>query len=290
METLYQPGNSLYSRAMSAFPLSIGTSLAMESVFQGQQAPYDPDRKIPDQLDVSQYQKCYINIATLFRNLVSAITKETLLSANPEELASILEDEIAVIQGLFQNEGRGVCQPVFYYSTYSKLKSKVVPGLSFRDPSTDQQKHLAAMMANVLRIMEKHTDSIRVYTDAIEADRHEAAFVLTHHPYDLTSYKKFSRLDLLESNTGVVKPRARWSSKYCPMSGQDFSHLPFTRKLLLIFGDKSMIKPMPPSIRKTILETSLKRNWNPATTDEKIKIDLGFDIRDPYTIAVLNAL
>lgn len=290
MDSQYPAGTSLAERAMSAFPLSIGTSLAFESVFPGKQAPYDPNRRVPEMVDLDQYQTCYVNITTLYRNLVSSITKDVLLKSTPADIAAILEEEIEVIQNLFQVEGRNTCKVVFYYSTYSQLKNRSVPGLSFREATTDNQKHFKTVQDNVIRLMEKHTDSIRCFKDAIEADRHENAFVITHQPYDLTSFKKFSRLDLLESNTGILKSRSRWNSKYCSMAGQDFSHLPFSKKILLIMGDHTLIKPMPTTLRKSILESSVKRNWTPMSTDEKIRIDLGFDIRDPFALSVINAL
>ena len=74
------------------------------------------------------------------------------------------------------------------------------------------------------------------------------------------------------------------------MSGKVFTHLPFTRKLLLIFGDKYLIKPYPPVLRNQILETSIQRKWTPVTTDEKISLDLSLDIRDPYMLTVINNL
>lgn len=254
------------------------------------QEPYDPSRQIPDRVNVADYQSCYVNVTTMFRNLVAAIAKETFLAANAKALAATLEEEIGVIQSLFQTEGRNLCKVHFYYSDYRTLRARNIPGLSFRDPSTEGQRHYHALLEDTLKVMERHTDTIRKFHDAIEPEGHEKAFAFTHQPYDLTSYKRFAQLDLLESNTGVLKPKSRWNSKYCAMSGQSFVHLPFNRKILLIFGDRVLIKPFPTVLRKQILDTSLNRGWSPATTDDKIKLDLGFDIKDPYAMAIINSL
>jgi len=286
----FQAGHTLHERATSAFPLSIGTSLALESVFPGRQAPYDPERIIPDPVDIRQYQTCWINLTTMFRNLIGAITKEAALKAFPGQIASTLEEEIGVIQSLFQNEGQNVCQVNFYYSTYKNLLRRQVPGLSFRESSTDGQKMYAAKLEDTLRLMEKRTDIFFKFDDAIEPRKRERAFVLTHQPYDLINFKDFDQLDLLESNTGTLKPRSRWNSKYCAMSGQSFVHLPFFRKILLIMGDRVLIKPFPASVRKEVLECSIKRNWTPMTTEAKILMDLDLDIRDPYTLASIKSL
>lgn len=290
MELNYTPGLTLPERAVSAFPLSIGTSLAFESVFPPSQAPYDPKREIPNRVDLSKYQTCWVNLTTLFRNLVSAITREGFEKATPAELAATIEEEFGVIQSLFQTEGQGHCQVKLYYSTYEKLLTKRVPGLVFRLPHTEVQKFYHEKLEKMIKILEKHTDSIVKFNDAIVPTTHEHAFALTHQPYDLVDYKKFAHLDLLESNTGVLKPRARWNSKYYPMSGQSFVHLPFHKKLLLIMGDKVLVRPAPAILRKQILETSLKRNWTPMTTEAKIVMDLGLDVKDPYMMAVINSI
>lgn len=286
----YSLGLSLSERTTSAFPVSIGTSLALESLFSPQKEPYDPQRVIPNQVNPQEYQSFWVNVTTLFRNLSSAVSKESFLRASVSELTATIEEEIDVIQTLFQTEAQNLCKPIFYYSTYKKLKSQNTPGLSFREPSTEQQKFYHHQLESTLKLLEKHSDTIKVFDDAVYPNHRDKSLILTHQPYDLVRFKNFERLDLLESNTGVLKPRALWNSKYNPMSGKVFTHLPFTRKLLLIFGDKYLIKPYPPVLRNQILETSIQRKWTPVTTDEKISLDLSLDVRDPYMLTVINTL
>jgi hypothetical protein len=286
----YIAGHSLHERATSGFPVSIGTALALESLFSPIQQVYDPNRQIPERVDVKSYQTCWINLTTLIRNLQGAVDKEVFMKVSPHEIAECLFEEIDVIQGLFANEGQGLCKLEIYYSTYEKLRSQRIQGLALRDPTTDLQKFYESRVHEVIRVMERGTDSIRKFNDAIKPDRREDGVVLSHQPYDLVHYNTFNRLDLLESHTGVLKPRPLWNTKYCPMSGQSFAHLPFHRKLLLIFGDRHLIKQGPLSLRKQVLETSLARHWTPLTTEQKIELDLGLDIRDPYMVAFIKAL
>src|SRR5574343_113330 len=124
----YVSGQTLNERAVSGFPVSIGTSLALESIFDSTQDPYDPERKIPQRIDVSNYQAFFVNISTLFRNLSSAVDKQAFLSATTGQLTATLEEEIEVITSLFQNEGGGVCKRIFYFSDHSKLRQIHVPG------------------------------------------------------------------------------------------------------------------------------------------------------------------
>ena len=286
----YTPGTSLAHRATSGYPLSIGTSLAFESVFSPRQPPYDPSRQIPDTVDVSQYTTCWINLMTMFRNLSSAVEKDVFLGASVPALADTLEEEIEVIQSLFSIEGKEQCKPEFYYSTYKTLKAQNTPGLAFREPTTEGQHFYTSRLTETIALLEKRSDVYHKFNDAITPAHKERAFALTHFPYDLVSFEKFDKLDLLESNTGVLKPRARWSSKFNSIAGQSFAHLPFFRKLLLVFGDKVLIKPAALPLRKQVLETSIARNWSPATTLTKIKMDMGLDMRDPYMAAIFNSL
>lgn len=283
-------GTSLHERAMSGFPLSIGTALAMETVFTPTQQVYDPQRPLPPKLELSQYQTAWINVTTLFRNLVSSVEKDVFIKAKPDEFAAVLEDEMAVIMGLFQTEGGGVCQPKFYASDYQDLLTRNTHGLGFRLPHTEAQKFTHVRLEQTLKLLDKRSDQLYRWHGALETKHHETAFVLTHQPYDLTSYSKFSELVLLESNTGMVKPRSRWNSKYYPLPNDSMAHLPFHQKLLLALGDKVLIKPMPMVLRKQILTTSLNRHWTPATTLDKVKLDLSLDITDPYMAAVWKAL
>lgn len=286
----YTPGLTLSERAVSGFPLSVGTSLAFESVFTAQQTPYDPKREIPSQVELSNYDSCWVNITTLFRNLSGAVEKEVFTRSSASALAATLEEEMGVIQNLFQIEGQNLVQPVFYYSTYSHLLKKNVPSLKFRLPHTELQKFYADKLESTLKLINSHTDQIRELKDTLEPPRRERAFVLTHQPYDLVGWHHFNHLDLLESNTGILKPRAMWNTKYYPMPGESMAHLPFTKKLLLIFGDRVLIHPSLSPLRKQIIRTSIDRNWTPMTTEAKIKMDLGFDVRDPYMMAIINAL
>lgn len=290
MADTYIAGATLAARTVSAFPLSIGTSLAFESVFLPRQPAYDPERKLPDRVDVVQYQSCWINILTLLRNISGAVEKGVMQSVSPRDIADTLCEEIEVIESLFQHEGLGVCKPFFYYSTYRDLRKIRVPGLAFRDPSTPIQQAYQTMVDNVLREMDRRTDQVRVFHDTIRPPMKDKGLIVTHLPYDLLSQKSFDQLDLLESHTGVLKTKHAWNSKYSPMSGKSFAHLPFHRKLLLIFGDRYLIKPMAGKIRDAILDCSEKRHWTPLTTEDKVKLDLSIDFRDPVHIQVFSAL
>ena len=285
----YVAGNTLASRAISGFPLSIGTSLALESIFSPQLNPYDPSRKIPQQIDLTKYHTFWVNLTTLYRNLIGAISKEAYQTVSAEEICMTLEEEMDVINLLFQNEGQNLCKVCYYYGTYETLEKETAPGFSLRRATTPSQIQYQGLLQHALKLLQKRTDTIQVFKDAVKSKRRDRALILTHQPYDLTDYKHFERLDLLESNTGVLKPRALWSTKYNPMSGVSFTNLPFTRKLLMVFGDRSLIKPIGP-VRKLVLEVAEKNKWTAMTTEEKVNFDFYRTVRDPYAVAVFKEL
>lgn len=57
-----------------------------------------------------------------------------------------------------------------------------------------------------------------------------------------------------------------------------------------IAQDRYLIKPMAGKIREAILECADKRHWTPLTTEDKVKLDLSIDFKDPMHIQVFAAL
>lgn len=287
-------GITISNRIVSGFPLSIATSQAFESVFPMTQVPYDRERKIPEMVDIAGYDAFYININTLFRNFVSACDKDTWIAAHPEDVIATIEEEMEVIETLFDMNGAPM-RPKFYYSEYKGLEkdatgSTVVKIPSLRLPSTENQRYYEDTRKKLIYILEEHTDSVLKLKDELIPERYERAIVITHQPYDLTRYDRFATLDLLESNTGILKPRQRWNTKYATFGMSDLSLLPFNKKLLYCFGDKVQIKPASQKLRQLVLDTAKSKNWHPMTTPEKVNLDMTISTVDPFVIATWKAI
>lgn len=261
----------LYTRQTSAFPLSIGTSLALESVFPGRQPAYDTARKIPQVVSLSQYDECWINLETLLRNIEGSVKRPRFMECTPQHVAEILNTEIEIIESLFQVEGAGVCQPVFYVSSFKSLRARRAGKVLFRESATTIQKEYDLKVDKVLKLLNKQTDKIRMLDSDLRSPQKTSALILSHYPYDLTSYEYFRKLDLLESHTGILKERPRWNSKYAPVGKESLEHLPFLEHLLLIFGDRHLIEPQSFKTRTRVLEISVKDKWTPYTRLDKIK-------------------
>lgn len=285
--------NPLALRTISSFPISIGTALAMESLFLPRQAPYDPERKIPDNVDVKKYKTIYISLATMFRNIAGAVTKDQLIVAKPEHFREVLENEIEIIYSLFQLEGQGLCQPIFYYCDYKTLYNKKFhQAVRFRLDNTITQQHMTQTLVATMKdfFFYNKENGFKHFDSDIRPPVSDTSLILTHIPYDLLNYTHFNKLDLLESHTGKLKPRNLWYSKYYKFGSEELNTLPFLRRLLLVFGDNVMIQPMDIRFRRLILDISRNRHWSPLTTEAKVMQDLNLDIKERYLYDLLRDL
>jgi len=280
---------------MGGFPLSIGTSLSFESLFAPRQPVYDPEREIPNRVNIGDYGELWINLETLYRNIVGAIDKSIYETSKPSELKDLMESEMDIIESLLEVEGNGTCKPVFYRSEYRDLekltKTHVV---QLRTPNTENQKFYEKSLNETLNLVFKYRHSKYCATipdTFLPIDKKtKQGLVITHYPYDLLSYTAFSKLDLLESHTGKLKPRNLWYTKYYPLGTEELNTLPFLKVLLIVFGDHVKIKPYFSKIRKQIFDISKRRNWTPVTTVAKVQFDLELEIMDPLLIAVLRSV
>ena len=186
---------SIHDRTTSGFPVSISTGLALESIFTPRQAVYDPERKPPVHIDIGKYQEFWINIATLFRNIVAASTRETVLNHSPEILASVVENEMEVINSLLRHEGNNLCKPVYYVVDYKFVTRGMHHSIKLREDGTDTQKALSTLLMKVENLLvERHRGEIPRFKPDITPSKSVDALILTHMPYDLLSHRAFHSL------------------------------------------------------------------------------------------------
>jgi len=283
--------SELSDRKTTSFFLSIGTGIALEALFTPRTDVYDPSRDMPTRVDIINYSSIYINLMTLFRNITTSISKEDFLAASPDELKDTMEFEIDIINSLFATEGSGTCKPIYYYCLYNRLVNTAKKGITFRQDKTDFQKFYTYKLIQTLKLLYKDTDEHLLLDSEIKPKfKNEKSIIITHIPYDLISYSNFATLDLLESNTGKLKKRHLWYTKYSPLGDLDFSNIPFIKRLLLVFGDKILIHPMPVSLRRSIVDIAKLRDWTAMTTDAKVLLDLKLSMKDTFSLNFLTSL
>lgn len=283
--------SELRSRETSGFPLSISTGLALETFFTPIQAVYDdPNRTVAPKSDISKYNQFWVNVATLYRNLIASSKPLTVIGSSIMSIAELLIQEMEVIESLLKTEGMGVCSPHFYFVDYKKVFNSVHPSIKQRAVGSPNLKQLDYIFESVKEYILKNKPECKLHDPKLIPKANTKAVFLTHYPYDLLSYKYFSNLDLLESNTGKIKSRPLWNSKYYPVSKADLSNLPFMRTLLMILGDRSLIQPNIFKLRDLIVTAAHTRRWTPVTTREKVISDLEIEIKEPFVLAVIRSI
>ena len=258
----------LKNRPMSGFPVSIATSLALETLFTPTISVADESRVV-EKVDPSTYDLYLFNVSTLLRNLIQSLPWRDMATVPRKDVADAFLEEVEFITNFFQTAGLGVS---FYWNSYSYPQRQYKNQI--RVPTTDQQHRIHALMEYVLAPVKKQND-VLTFSKDISVDRAAKTLVMSHVPWDLLSYGNFHRLDLLESHTGRVKSRKDWNSKYFPIKDKDFTFLPFMEYLLTVFGDLTLFVPKPLKERVALWETLKKKNVHPLMSEMSIGFVLG---------------
>jgi hypothetical protein len=290
----------LAARVMGSFPLSVGTSLALEGALG-----IHPDHQ-ESPAPILRYDDLWCNLRTLFRNCMGALDKTTAGTVLPDEMAWTLQEEISQLSSLVAEATHNRCRTVYYVSNYAGLAQKY-PFATLRMDSTERQKQYSAIQKEAIAQLLKASRGQQTQDDQEDGQRRDqiavfdlklkpvtptggpqsSALLLTHYPYDLFSAKRFRQMTLLESHTGRLKEKALWHTKYA--QGRELAMIPFREDLIQVFGDSELFAPMRLEVRRELLQIAQKMQWNPTTTHERIA--LGVDLmKNPYARDVLKKI
>ena len=253
----------LASRPMSGFPVSIATGLALETIFDPVQSVFDDTRTVPEKIELNTYNNYIFNVSTLLRNITSSLPSGDILVIPKKDILDALLDEIEWLTEFFHAEGLTIN---FYVNNYNFVKSTYEKEGILRKANTDKQMALDNIFKYCLDHIAKQ-DEVAQFSNTVHYAREDEALIFTHIPWDLLSYGKFVKLDLLESHTGLIKSRKLWNTKYYPVPDHDMSFLPFMEKLLTTFGDHVMFKPAPLKERVELWSAMKKKNVNALTSE-----------------------
>lgn len=258
----------LIEREVGQFPVSMGTSLAIEG-FLG----IHPNQTKPP-LDVKTVKEIWINLRTLARNLWNSIKTERLNVIDPAQAVMVLLQEVQTIPVVLQQAGVKV--KVQYYIASMDQVRWTFPHAIFKKAKTPKQmayevyeRYVAItlykqMVEEGIPVME--IKKLPPKTDGTVA-------LLTHYPSELFWKDQFSRLFLLESNTGKLKPWNMWYTKLNNV--KEDTPLPFDKFTLQVFGDGVLIEPQPRGIKAQLKTLAEARRWSPITKPDKIHYDIG---------------
>lgn len=263
--------NILQNRPTSGFPISIGTSLSLETIFDPIQEVYDPNREVPEKIDINKYNTYLFNISTLFRNIIATISYNQLENIKKKDVLEVLLEEIEWLTNFFSMNNLIID---FYICKYTYVKKTYEKKKVLRLATTAKQIYIEELKNYCLDYIIKQ-DDVHVFTKDIKVNK-DNTLIFTHIPFDLLSYNNFLTLDLLESNTGIVKSRKMWYTKYYPLpNGINMDFIPLLEYLLAeVFGDNHMFHPAPINKRLEVYNQLKKLNVNPLISEFELSLKL----------------
>lgn len=276
---------ALASREVGQYALSIATSLAIES-FTG----IHPERTWPHP-PIQDYQELWVNLSTLYRNLLGAVQRDDLKLITEGGVAQALLDEVNMLHEIIQQQSQGRCKVVLYTSDYANLASHYPHALLRTDNTAKQLEYTANLQATVGRLLDlliPFQYDVHTFTRQLRPKQRSKAAILTHYAFDLLSEPEFTRLTLLESHTGNLKERGQFYTKY--VGGNQLQPLPFTEGLLQLFGDSETFRPQANKLRREVTDLAASCHWTPLTTRSKIRTNVELDVKNPWAKALLLQL
>jgi hypothetical protein len=275
----------LAQRVIGAYPLSIATSLMVESL-----AGVHPDLPVPQYPPIQDYQAIWVNLRTLFRNLYNAVEREEQQGIHPTSLAEAMFQEMEVLVDAIQSL-QSTVQVFFYVNNYPDLVRRY-PHAQFRTDNTPLQKHYAAIMVSTLEVVMLQAKKVMktppfFFKGDLQSTHQMKTLLVTHYAWDLTSAKSLGDVDLIETHTGKIKPPSQWYTKY--YQGKDYPMIPFRRGFLPVFGDDTLFKPFPKASREAIVSLAQKYDWSNVTSTDRLRLGLD-QLEDKFLKAIIVSM
>jgi len=254
------------------YPLSMGVSLAFERLNgMGEQHEENP-MSSEEKAILRGAEYIYVNVRTVYRSIHNSLTDGDEY-VTPKEMAEYLREEIENLLILFDRMFEFNAKLVLYFPTYKSLPN-YLPYARLKDQkSTKLQERRLKLEKDTYSEMDDETISHVLECDCEipGVEGKSEVLMLTHYPIDLLSADNFFELHLLESNTGKIKGKNKWSQKL-NKKPEEYRFLPFNRLTLTMFGDgNKLIKPHAPSPKKELLAIAKHYKWNALTTRERVK-------------------
>ncbi len=256
-------------RQYGLYQMSIGTSLAIESLFHT--GTFENAEGTPPYTKVDEL---LINIRTLIRNAYQAFD----YSAQPNlATATIYDSIIEDIDDIAETiADKSSTMTVTYYNcSYDTIRSvgKSVGANVLINTALRAIDYELIEKAVYDRIKRERPNLITEFDSIINpAKKANDCVVLTHYPFDLMSNSKFTSLKLLESRTGKIKDRREWGSKL--NNPKEVDNLPFNTVTMMICGDNTLFRPLGTKVKKALKEAAVKYNWTQNTTYDRVITDI----------------
>lgn len=251
-------------RTVGQFPISIGTSLALEGLFEIH--PTQPTMPSGHR----RITHLWVNLRTMIRNFYAAIPTEQLPKTPMNQALELFLTELRALYAVFQQSDRRHFQVVVYYNSMENLKWDF-PHALMKKPKTEKQLMLDHMETVLTKLVLDNAVEQQLHILPIRKrpmSTNNVVAILTHYPYELLWRFEFDTLFLLESHTGKLKPYSQWFTKLNGVRAED--HIPFNKLMIQLFGDKTLFEPFPKKLLDEVRQIAATRNWSAVTSSEKI--------------------
>ena len=262
----------LNTRTTGSYGLSVSTSIAFETMFGKNSDSYDIER-IGDSLDISNYERCYINIYLLIRNIITSYEKyivEIILNSSVSIINNIILSEIENIESIFRNRN---CELVWLIPDYNKAKITL-----FRKGKLNIKSRIYFKSIDIVKQLKKKINELGNILEDLKIESSDKdILILTHISMDLLNFKRCKKLTLVETSTGHIIEKIDFNKKYHSSKKYNKFMLPYNEILLRILGDGFLIDTVRNDSKNIINEIALKYKWNRLTTEDKVRINLLLD-------------
>lgn len=245
----------MITREVGTLGMSVGTSLAFES--EGSDAIVSADTLL-------------FNLRTLIRNAYHAY--ENPPSAK-EVIKAVKDDIIKIGKWVESRRGTRPISMVLYYPSYRGL-DKLFSKADLWKPTKEGQIKYDALLKEVGKALCDEYKTLIKQTDCSTPNFSGVGIIMTHHTVDLVLVDGITRLYLLESYTGNLKPYTQWFTKLTGES-KDLFYMPFNRLTIQVFGDKATnFKSSSLGIKNIVKQIAQDAKWTTATSYERVKFTI----------------
>lgn len=273
--------NILSMRTKGYYPVSIGTSIGLQTLF-GTVSSTDLSNGVSANTHLSLngkppfylYDCICINLRTVLRNFLSSMKAQEVLLVDSNELLVAFCQEVLLIDNIIQDQSQGDITVSYYLNSYKRIKS-VLKRANIKTEFTAKQ-----LVNNQIEnsVIEKFLLSDIVVNRAVNVEITDnyinhgkiRNILFTHLPVDLLLVP-WNNIDLLESHTGMIKPRYLFNTKLKGTADD----VPFNKYSIQLLGDSSgMIQPVDKQVRKEVLKLAKERNFTNLTNQDRFLKEL----------------
>lgn len=254
---------------MGSTGTSVGTHLALESIFtKAIEIKFDDTREIPT-ADIDKYKFHIWNIYTIVRNLLQAIpykNKHDILM--DKFFPKLLSREVNNIATMYMFDTD--CKPLLFFPDYTKIYR----GMNMNKKEGYTKVYEEHMMVKDVLTKFKNSGMLKSVNDGkgYKLPKLEGKVLLTTNlSVDLCNS---GDIEILDSHTGTVKKKYQFNSKYHPIGTDKLEYIPFIEKLLYVLGDRTIIKPMNIVIRRDLTDLAGRCKWTARTSYDKVSYDI----------------